>query len=290
MLILTRKLDERIRIGDDIIITVTRIDADSVKLGFDAPRAVQIHREEVYGRRSEVRGQRSEVGVAGLLHKACNSPTLLLLYPFLIGLLLLAIGPRASGATVTGIIRDRTDTPIATNATFQAVVKQRTLIEGQVIYPGWEVTATSGTNGAYSINLVTGDYQVFYGNTGRDHFLIRVPSGAGTYDVTAIATNVQTAAFTTNPIFVEQTGDTMSGNLNWNTTADHLGLILKAMTTAQRDALTATNGAAIYNLTDLVFQFYQDDAWVNLGTGSGSGSVGAIKYDPDGGLIKFDSP
>ena len=48
MLILTRKLNESIFIGDDIIITVLEIGDGTVRIGLDAPRYVEIFREEVY--------------------------------------------------------------------------------------------------------------------------------------------------------------------------------------------------------------------------------------------------
>ena len=48
MLVLSRKKNEVIRINDDIVITIVDISGDKVKLGFDAPKAVSIHREEVY--------------------------------------------------------------------------------------------------------------------------------------------------------------------------------------------------------------------------------------------------
>ncbi|WP_217588525.1 carbon storage regulator CsrA [Lentibacillus saliphilus] len=48
MLILSRKLKESIRIGDNIEIKVLEIIGDQVKLGIDAPKAIDIHRSEVY--------------------------------------------------------------------------------------------------------------------------------------------------------------------------------------------------------------------------------------------------
>ena len=48
MLVLSRKKDETIVIGDNIIVTVVEIRGDKVRLGFDAPRDVTIHRREVY--------------------------------------------------------------------------------------------------------------------------------------------------------------------------------------------------------------------------------------------------
>lgn len=50
MLILTRKFDERIMIGPDIVITVLRIHGDEVRLGISAPRSTPIHREEMLPR------------------------------------------------------------------------------------------------------------------------------------------------------------------------------------------------------------------------------------------------
>jgi len=48
MLVLTRKLNEKIRVGYDIFVTVIQIDKGSVKIGFEAPDNVAIYRDEVY--------------------------------------------------------------------------------------------------------------------------------------------------------------------------------------------------------------------------------------------------
>lgn len=48
MLVFTRKRDEQIRIGDDIVITVVRIMGHAVRIGIDAPHKVPVHRREVY--------------------------------------------------------------------------------------------------------------------------------------------------------------------------------------------------------------------------------------------------
>jgi carbon storage regulator len=50
MLVLTRKVGERIHIGDSIIVTVVRIQNDKVRIGIEAPSSVGVHREEVYRR------------------------------------------------------------------------------------------------------------------------------------------------------------------------------------------------------------------------------------------------
>ena len=50
MLILTRKLGERITIGDDITITLLEIKGAQVKIGIKAPKSISIHRQEIYER------------------------------------------------------------------------------------------------------------------------------------------------------------------------------------------------------------------------------------------------
>lgn len=49
MLVLSRKEGERIRIGEDILITIVRINAKTVRIGIDAPADVSIIREELSG-------------------------------------------------------------------------------------------------------------------------------------------------------------------------------------------------------------------------------------------------
>ena len=48
MLVLTRKLNQSIKIGDDVEITVIEVRGDQVRLGVTAPRDVAVHRKEVY--------------------------------------------------------------------------------------------------------------------------------------------------------------------------------------------------------------------------------------------------
>jgi carbon storage regulator len=48
MLVLSRKVGERIMIGPNVAVTVIEIQGDRVRLGFDAPHHIPIHRQEVY--------------------------------------------------------------------------------------------------------------------------------------------------------------------------------------------------------------------------------------------------
>ncbi len=47
MLVLSRKRDERIVIGDNIVITVVDVRGDKVRLGIEAPSEIPVHRQEV---------------------------------------------------------------------------------------------------------------------------------------------------------------------------------------------------------------------------------------------------
>jgi carbon storage regulator len=47
MLILSRKINEKIMIGDDITVSIIEIKGDQIRLGVDAPRNVKIFRQEV---------------------------------------------------------------------------------------------------------------------------------------------------------------------------------------------------------------------------------------------------
>ncbi len=48
MLVLSRKKDESIMIGDDVEITIVDIRGDKVRLGITAPKTISVHRREVY--------------------------------------------------------------------------------------------------------------------------------------------------------------------------------------------------------------------------------------------------
>jgi len=50
MLILTRRVGESLRIGDDVSVTVLGIKGSQVRIGVNAPKTIPVHREEVYQR------------------------------------------------------------------------------------------------------------------------------------------------------------------------------------------------------------------------------------------------
>jgi carbon storage regulator len=47
MLVLSRKRDERIVIGDNIVITIVDVRGDKVRVGIEAPPEIPVHRQEV---------------------------------------------------------------------------------------------------------------------------------------------------------------------------------------------------------------------------------------------------
>ena len=61
MLVLSRKLNQAIMIGDDVRIVVVAVDRDQVKLGIEAPRAIAVHRSEIY---DEIQRQNREAAAS----------------------------------------------------------------------------------------------------------------------------------------------------------------------------------------------------------------------------------
>ena len=61
MLILTRKVNESLRVGDDVTLTVLGIKGGQIRIGINAPRDVEVHRQEVYEKiQNEQRGAGGE--------------------------------------------------------------------------------------------------------------------------------------------------------------------------------------------------------------------------------------
>ena len=68
MLVLSRKIGERVTIGDDIVVTVIQVGRDRIRLGFDCPPAVRVLRDELC-RHNEGRSGQSWTGDE---HHLCN--------------------------------------------------------------------------------------------------------------------------------------------------------------------------------------------------------------------------
>ncbi len=64
MLIITRRIDERIMIGSDIQFTILGVHGNQVRIGVEAPRDVSVHREGVY-RRINVHGSAAALAHGG---------------------------------------------------------------------------------------------------------------------------------------------------------------------------------------------------------------------------------
>ncbi len=74
MLLLTRKLGENIRIGDDVKITIVEVKGNHVKLGIDAPPSVKVHREEIYERIQQENRRAQALQSGGSGDSAPSSP------------------------------------------------------------------------------------------------------------------------------------------------------------------------------------------------------------------------
>jgi carbon storage regulator len=56
MLILTRKVNESLKVGDDVTVTVLGIKGGQIRIGISAPRDVAVHRQEVFERIQQEQG------------------------------------------------------------------------------------------------------------------------------------------------------------------------------------------------------------------------------------------
>jgi len=53
MLVLSRKLGEKIVIGDNVVITIVKIDRNQIRIGIEAPQDIPVYREEIAPNRPE---------------------------------------------------------------------------------------------------------------------------------------------------------------------------------------------------------------------------------------------
>ena len=68
MLILTRRIQETMVIGDDVLITVLGVKGNQVRLGINAPKDVSVHREEIF---LKIKGEQDALNVGECGLDAC---------------------------------------------------------------------------------------------------------------------------------------------------------------------------------------------------------------------------
>ncbi|MCC6798226.1 MAG: carbon storage regulator CsrA [Candidatus Hydrogenedentes bacterium] len=62
MLVLTRREDESIMIGDDIVVKVLDLKENQVKIGIVAPKNISVHRQEIY---EAIQAENAQAAAAG---------------------------------------------------------------------------------------------------------------------------------------------------------------------------------------------------------------------------------
>ena len=60
MLILTRKIGETFKVGDEVSVTVLGVRGSQIRIGISAPRAIDVYREEIYDKRKNTDEQSVE--------------------------------------------------------------------------------------------------------------------------------------------------------------------------------------------------------------------------------------
>ncbi len=73
MLVLTRKLDEAIQIGDDIKITILRVKGNTVRIGIEAPREVRVVRDELDREEAQAASATTGVSNSEMAHSEARS-------------------------------------------------------------------------------------------------------------------------------------------------------------------------------------------------------------------------
>ena len=74
MLILTRRYEEKIRIGEEITVTVLEAKGGYVRIGINAPKNVAVHREEIYWRKKR-EAESSQATPTPLTAKGAPAPS-----------------------------------------------------------------------------------------------------------------------------------------------------------------------------------------------------------------------
>lgn len=64
MLVLSRKQNERIRVGDSVVVTIVRVSGDKVRIGIEAPAHVRVLRDEL---RDELRNELEQDGMGDVM-------------------------------------------------------------------------------------------------------------------------------------------------------------------------------------------------------------------------------
>ena len=62
MLILTRRIGEKLVIGDNVIVTILGVKGNQIRVGIEAPAEIQVHREEIYQRILKERAEAERAG------------------------------------------------------------------------------------------------------------------------------------------------------------------------------------------------------------------------------------
>ena len=72
MLVLSRKLGEKIVIGDNIVVTVVKIDRNQIRIGIEAPHDVPVYREEIAPQRAGRRRATEAVVLSRVSDPQCD--------------------------------------------------------------------------------------------------------------------------------------------------------------------------------------------------------------------------
>ena len=76
MLVLTRRANQSIMIGHEIVVTVLEVRGDQVRLGIKAPRSIDVHREEIFAQLQQANRDAVRPPAAALesLHELAPNP------------------------------------------------------------------------------------------------------------------------------------------------------------------------------------------------------------------------